>query len=390
MRSFLTDSADVVGRVAVAYEPASSDQAWAETLADAMTPLMRASRGVGVNVIEYAPDLSTAAYAASTVPAGEHWPWATAPEAGLSTVGVEWFRRSYFEEGPVVIQHELAQRLSHGSAARMREFRAAMGGGDALGILAHPVPGVVVTLYAVHHGELHASRRERTVLKRAALHLEAAFRLRRCPSVLVCELGADGRLLGEKPQVGRISTLSRRARDLARAHAASRESADALALWPALLDGRLTVVRRGTGSRARFLFLENPPAQRATRTLTAEEVQALALAARGLSNKLVAYGLGISPAAACRRLDLAAAKLGLMTRAELVRVAAILTRDPRAQASDAVLTRAEQDVLALVQNGFSNAQIAKLRSRSVRTVANQVASLLEKTGRTSRRGLTAL
>lgn len=67
-----------MGRLAVAYEPASSDQAWAETFADAMTPLMNVSRGIGVNVIEYAPDLSAAGYAASAIPAGQDWPWATA------------------------------------------------------------------------------------------------------------------------------------------------------------------------------------------------------------------------------------------------------------------------------------------------------------------------
>lgn len=389
MAGFLRDGADIVGRLAVAYEPASSDQAWAETFADAMTPLMNVSRGIGVNVVEYAPDLSAAGYAASAIPAGESWPWASAPDAGLSMAGVEAFRAAYFPAQPVAIHHELAARLSGGSAARMREFRAAMGGVDSLGVVAHPAPGLIVTLYAVHHDDIHASRLERTVLSRVAVHMEAAFRLRRFPSSLICELDGAGRLVSEPP-AGRLETLLQSAHALEHAHAASCGNADALALWPALLAGRLTVVRRGTGASTRYLFLENPPAARATRSLSAAEVQTLTLAARGLTNKLVAYGLGISPVAASRRLETIALKVGVMSRSDLVRVASILTRDPRSQAPDAVLTASEREVLELIQSGLTNAEIARMRSRSVRTVANQVASLLEKTGCISRRGLTVL
>lgn len=220
--------------------------------------------------------------------------------------------------------------------------------------------------------------------------MEAALRLRRFPSSLVCELDAAGRLVGEPPPAGRLEALSRGASALEHAHGASRGSADALALWPALLAGRLTVVRRGTGASTRYLFLENPPAARATRSLSAAEVQTLTLAARDLTNKLVAYGLGISPAAASRRLEKIARKVGVMSRSDLVRVASILTRDPRSEAPDAVLTASEREVLQLIQTGLTNAEIARMRSRSVRTVANQVAALLEKTGCISRRGLTAL
>jgi DNA-binding CsgD family transcriptional regulator len=48
------------------------------------------------------------------------------------------------------------------------------------------------------------------------------------------------------------------------------------------------------------------------------------------------------------------------------------------------LTAAERDVLERVVRGDSNADIARVRKASVRTVANQVASLLRKTGAESR------
>jgi len=48
------------------------------------------------------------------------------------------------------------------------------------------------------------------------------------------------------------------------------------------------------------------------------------------------------------------------------------------------LTVAERDVLARVVRGDSNAAIARARSTSARTVANQIASLLRKTSAASR------
>lgn len=52
-----------------------------------------------------------------------------------------------------------------------------------------------------------------------------------------------------------------------------------------------------------------------------------------------------------------------------------------------VATAAEAEVLELLERGLSNERIAALRRRSVRTIANQMASLLRKTGATSRRQL---
>jgi DNA-binding NarL/FixJ family response regulator len=48
------------------------------------------------------------------------------------------------------------------------------------------------------------------------------------------------------------------------------------------------------------------------------------------------------------------------------------------------LSAAESEILARIVRGESNATIARARRTSVRTVANQVASLLRKTGAASR------
>lgn len=61
----------------------------------------------------------------------------------------------------------------------------------------------------------------------------------------------------------------------------------------------------------------------------------------------------------------------------------LFTWEPEA-ADASMLTASEREVLALIAEGGSNAEIARARSTSPRTIANQVASILRKTGCTSR------
>jgi DNA-binding CsgD family transcriptional regulator len=59
-------------------------------------------------------------------------------------------------------------------------------------------------------------------------------------------------------------------------------------------------------------------------------------------------------------------------------------------ARDARLSPAEEDVLRRMLGGQSNAEIAKQRRTSVRTVENQIAGLYRKLGVSSRRELITL
>jgi len=53
-------------------------------------------------------------------------------------------------------------------------------------------------------------------------------------------------------------------------------------------------------------------------------------------------------------------------------------------APNGILTSAQLDVARAIARGASNAEIARRRGTSVRTVANQVASILRRLGATSR------
>lgn len=160
-----------------------------------------------------------------------------------------------------------------------------------------------------------------------------------------------------------------------------------MAVWSALQRGHVSLMPRTAGTRIEYLVLHNPPEAHSLRALSLEESSTLRLACRGVSNKLIGYALGLSPATVSGRLASAASKIGLASRTELIRLAAFLVRDERGEMSDGVLSGAERDILLLLRRGLSNREIAGLRSRSVRTIANQVAALLRKTQSASRREL---
>jgi DNA-binding CsgD family transcriptional regulator len=249
--------------------------------------------------------------------------------------------------------------------------------GDGLAIIAHPMPGTVAVMHAWSEHPIELLAHDRRVLTRIALHLDAAFRLRTVPETAVAEISARGAVdrIERAPDAERLKAHVKNMR-------VARKSRDPK-MWAALVEGRVSVVARGGG----FLVLENPPSQHSLRALTPGEASVVSLAARGLSTKLVAYGLGVSPSVVSQRLAQAAAKVGLFSRPELLRLAMLLTRDARSSLDEALLSDAEREVYQLLRRGLSNRAIASLRSRSLRTIANQVASILRKTRRRSRREL---
>lgn len=125
------------------------------------------------------------------------------------------------------------------------------------------------------------------------------------------------------------------------------------------------------------------------RALTEREAHVVTLAVRGLPTKLIAYELGLSPSTICKLMSSAATKIGATSTTDLVRIAGLAQNEPRTSSTMAMLSGAEREVLELIERGLTNDRIAALRSRSVRTIANQVASILRKTKEPSRRALVA-
>lgn len=104
---------------------------------------------------------------------------------------------------------------------------------------------------------------------------------------------------------------------------------DVLRAWSALVAARWTLVDHFDTDGRRYVVVQrNVPTVPRTSLLSARERQIARAAALGHSNKLIAYELGLTASTVAKHLARAAAKLGVRTRVELIRV--MLENDPGA------------------------------------------------------------
>lgn len=108
-------------------------------------------------------------------------------------------------------------------------------------------------------------------------------------------------------------------RDRSRTRAIRRDPARALDAWHALALGRWTLVDCFDRDGRRFIVARpNEPRPGPRSRLTLRQTQVVELVALGLSNKLVAYQLGLSPSTVATHLAGAARKLGARSRVEVI------------------------------------------------------------------------
>lgn len=382
MHGFRTN-ADWVELLEAAYAPAADHRAWAEGVVRASTGVF-GDRTIGLVALRHSADCTRVEPLVTIGASAREF----VGKASLAAVGPRGIRELYYPPSVVATQLEIARRLPPATQAFMRKYRASHDAYDGVGLLVHPEPGVAAALYAGYSREVVLGWHSRKVLAQLALHVEAGLRLRLRPEVVKAVISPEGRILHHERGAPATTLLATRVKRIERSRLRkNRRDPQALALWRTLVDGTVSVVERADGARRHYLVVENAPASQPFRALTKSELDVISYAARGLSSKLVAYALGIATSTVSARLSSAAHKIGVATRIELVRLAAMLTRDPRARFEDLALTTAERDVLELLSQGLSNREIARIRNRSVRTIANQVAALLQKTGSATRRSL---
>jgi DNA-binding NarL/FixJ family response regulator len=131
------------------------------------------------------------------------------------------------------------------------------------------------------------------------------------------------------------------------------------------------------------------PAVCAVGALSNRQRQVAELAARGLAQKVIADDLGIAQSTVATHLRKVLRRTGLR-RFQLP--AAMLGHADRGAGVGpdlAELTTAEREIIAAALDGWSNAQIARRRQRSPRTVANQLAAAYRKLSVASRGELFA-
>ncbi|MBS2016399.1 MAG: hypothetical protein JST00_26175 [Deltaproteobacteria bacterium] len=205
----------------------------------------------------------------------------------------------------------------------------------------------------------------------------------------------------ERQHESRLRTLREHVTTLERVRAASarRDPDDALRAWQALVAGEYTLLDRFESDGRRFVVaVSNAPTVRDPRGLTDREAVVAAWAARGHSDKLIAYELGIAPATVAVLLSRVLRKLRLRTRAELptalrapecvervdvdgdTKLIVMSATPTTAESILAKLTNEERDVARSVLRGLRNEEIALERKVSRKTVANQLTSIYRKLG----------
>ena len=338
-----------------AVADAPDDQTWADNLHQAAREQFESVLGFGVQMIEHAPDF-TVTRARSYGDGKLRGLELTREEA--ERLGPKLFQATYFSRTPTMMMSALFERFGHSAREVLARYLAF----DMGGVSARVMPGHVGAFFWSLDHRYTLRSQEQRLLDGFSFHLEVGLRLRMAnptPAVLT----PDGTVLESSVPVDREG------------------------LWAALTTGRLSLAARGHGPTRHYLAIDTPLASRARRCLTHDEVSVLEGCAAGASAKAQAYELNVSPSAVSRRLATASFKLGLSHPLDAVRLAGGLLR--RTAPPMGSLTSAERDVLTLLQQGLSNRDIACERERSTRTVANQVASVLRKTGLGNRRALIA-
>jgi len=187
--------------------------------------------------------------------------------------------------------------------------------------------------------ELVPTPREGIILRRLATHLSAAFRARRKlasasgPSASTLTAGAeavlsaDHRVIHAEGPAKARSARERLERASANIDAARRKRAEgvhSLNRWHPLTAARWTLVDAfEEGGRRYVVARENQAETQTFIALTDRERQIVVHAALGLTNKQIAYALGISDATVRVLMARAANRLGVHSRKQLLQHAAL-------------------------------------------------------------------
>jgi DNA-binding NarL/FixJ family response regulator len=401
--------------VEACYRLAGDEHDWLKGLAEAARPALDA----GLGIIAYTYDLRADGPLHVSPPAiaGSDPRFC---EAVLETDRrmPELDRRRAYALGPAAVTSSML--FTPGTEAATYEpvadAAAALGFRDFLGVNAGNPDGSGVLLGAPLDRVQRVRSSTAARWGRVAAHVATALRLRRALARAKSEppvwLSPRGRVLHvEAGQASPTALDALRAAtvalDTARGSMARREPDDALAIWRALVEGRWSLVDHVDTDGKRFVLARpNPPFVKDPRGLSPLEHAVATYAARGFTNKLIAYTLGVHEGTIASALARALRKLDAPHRAALqALIAAKPTMLGTVKVGDDVLTALvvpsvrprglrgltprERAVAEGVARGESNRDIATRLGRSERTIANQLASIYRKLGVASRSELRA-
>lgn len=313
---------DLIGAIELAYDRTDDEASWLTEVTRFVAPAF----GTGDPVTSFVFDLSDEFIdLGTTIGVGDRHQY-----------GREDFQRQHEvgrRHGPVRRAYEcdmytLLSRAVGADEAKASIVAAGMIGDDSVGLRANATPksGIILTTHVRAGHRL----RNRELWTRFAAHLGAALRMRRLkaepsPTSAQAVLTPSGRLERASDQaVAARAPLGSAAKAIDRARGKLRrlDPEAAAALWRTMVKGEWSLVDWYDHDGKRFLLAQEnriPAAKAARIALTPREEQAVACAAMGHSNKLIAYDLGLSTGSVAVLLGRAARKLGVSGRVALMR-----------------------------------------------------------------------
>ena len=303
----------------------------------------------------------------------------------------------------------LEQIFGDGPANRIfRDVAGRVGIVDGFSMFAHDGELGGIVMSAPSRAVLRLSGPTLHVWTRIGLHVAAALRLRRkilegtsSVEALVSPGGevahAEGTVRTDGDVRARLRLAVKRV-EQARTKAVRADPAHALTLWRGLVDGRWSLVDRWESDGKRYVAVHaNPPSGKDPRALTEREAAVLSYAVRSASDKEIAFALGLPAGTVATIIRRVVHKLGCRRRVDLIgfdRAESLIvpTADvevlrsgiDRASPRLAVLTPEEREIVELVVCGATNAEIARARRKTRKTIDNQLYRIYGKLGVESR------
>lgn len=401
---------DWVGLVERAYRLEGDDDAWLAQLLEHAAALSRRGFWPTIGTYQYTSRTLCLERTATLGPAH-------AREILRASMAVETPTvRRFFRSGPAVSSLSEALYTHEPGLAAVVQQLTAGAVTDKLAVKGLTGHGRAVIICWLFSDCIEPTAQERHRWQCVASHLGAGLRLRGLAETLRCDLQPVEAVLdcsgvvrearaGAQRSSARIALRDAVRRiDRLRTRRGRSDPDRALSAWQGLVCGRWSLVDHFDADGRRFvLAIRNDPAHPDPRGLTPRERQVAEFLGQGLSCKAIGYTLGISPSAVTNCTSRAARKLGLSSLAELA--AFFAPAGLRATLAESVvrgdtlligsysfgqdalvakLTSTERSVLAALLSGSTNGDIARRRSCSEHTVANQVQAIFRKLGVRSR------
>jgi hypothetical protein len=261
--SVVRERADLVEVLDVLHARATSDTSWARDALESFARITKGAHSFGMHAVEHAPDCKSGKTLVTVRPRGSVLEM---KDEHIYDLGPKAVRAFFYPRGLVTSHREIARTASDDVRDRLDDLRRRTGAPDTLGIVVHPEPCVAVVVYALLDRDVAVTRRDRQLLSQLALHFETAFRMRRRPEVVRAVFRGGGALVEGEAGLRAAAHRVERAR-----------SAADLGLWPALVNGEVSVVARMRGGRRVYAVVENAPASRQFRALAKREIDVVAM-----------------------------------------------------------------------------------------------------------------